>query len=152
VSTLLSLHTPLMAYSDCSAATTRAHQAMSPFGPSMGFLRHGSLLLALRQMGASRAASSTLQWVPSHPERKKSQHTWSDDDWGIHMVDEIAGSTDEPLGNEKTIWIFSCSSTDVHAALTPQGTWQWQEGCTPLPWLPPEEIQNAAFSAVQEDP
>jgi hypothetical protein len=132
VTTLLSLRTPLMAFSDCSAAIKRAHQAMSPFGPSVGSLRHGSLLLGLRLMGATREATSTLHWVPSHPERKKPQHVWTEDDWGIHMADEIAGSADRPLGTEKSIRIFSCASTEIHAALTPQGTWQWQENGTPF--------------------
>ncbi len=48
------------------------------------------------------------------------------------MADEITGSADGPLGIEKSIRIFSCDSTEIHAALTPQGTWQWQEDRTPF--------------------
>jgi hypothetical protein len=131
VTTLISLRIPLDAYSDCSSAIIRAHQALSPFGTSMGSLRHGSLLLGIRHMGASRDAASTLQWVPSHPERKKPQHSWTEDDWGMHMADEIAGFASGPLGTASNIQIFTCNSTEVHAALIPPGTWQWQEGHTP---------------------
>jgi hypothetical protein len=34
--------------------------------------------------------------------------------------------------NRKSITIVSCDSTEIHAALTPQGTWQWREDRTPF--------------------
>ncbi len=62
-------------------------------------------------MGASREATSTLQWMPYHSERKKLKPIWTEDDWGIHIADEIAGSANGPLGVETTIRIFSCNYT-----------------------------------------
>jgi hypothetical protein len=46
------------------------------------------------------------------------------------MANEIAGFADGPP-DAATIRIFSCNSAEVHAALTPSGTWQWQQGRTP---------------------
>ena len=42
------------------------------------------------------------------------------------MADTIAGSADySPDGGK--IPIFHCTSEDVHAAITPAGTWQWMD-------------------------
>jgi hypothetical protein len=66
----------------------------------------------------------TLTWTPSHPERTKSQHTWTANEWGIHHADRIASMTDDshaiPQGRT-----FYCNSDDLDAAVTPAGTWQW---------------------------
>ncbi len=89
----------------------------------MGYLQHGFLFLGLRDISAKRLMPTTLTWTPSHPDRTKPQSEWTDNDCGIHLTDEIAGSSEDPLG---TVWdtqLFLCNSEEVRAALTTLGTW-----------------------------
>jgi hypothetical protein len=124
ISMLLSKHTPLVAFSDCTSAIRRTQQALYPLGPAVGHLQHGTLLLGIRQLASQPRCPSTLAWTPSHPERSKSQLAWSADDWGIHHADRLAASveSDPALPDVRT---FYCNSEDIHAAITPVGTWQW---------------------------
>ncbi len=69
--------------------------------------------------------------MASHPERRKDKPQWTQEDWGIHMADKLAGAPNSPPSNTGLV-VFHCHAADVHAALTPAGTWQWQEGDRPF--------------------
>jgi hypothetical protein len=60
ISVLLSQTTPTLAFSDCSSVIKRTHQAMDTFGPAVGHLQHGDLLLGIRHMASSVKRPSTL--------------------------------------------------------------------------------------------
>lgn len=47
---LLVQATLIAAYSDCSSAIKRTHQAQNVLGPAIGHLQHGSLLLGMRHI------------------------------------------------------------------------------------------------------
>lgn len=78
----------------------------------------------IRNIASFSRQPFTLSWTASHPERSEPQLEWLDDDWSIHMVNEIAG-TPENAPDVDVIRIFHCNSEEVHAALTPEGTWWW---------------------------
>jgi hypothetical protein len=130
VSILTSRTTSLTAYSDCSSAITRAYQSLSLMGPAVGHLQHGSLLLGIRALTSLSSLPVMLTWTPSHPERKKKQPTWTENNWGIHMADAIAGPS--PLVSTPDLLVYHCDSEEVHAALTPPGTWHWKENSKPF--------------------
>jgi hypothetical protein len=130
IATLLAQIMPIHAFSDCSSAITRARQALSHSGPAIGHLQHGSLLLGLRSSATQCHRHHTLTWTPSHPERSKPQSRWTEQDWGIHLADGIAGAAPPPT--VEGIQIYRCDSAAVHAALTPVGTWQWCDGPNPF--------------------
>jgi hypothetical protein len=71
ISMLLSRHTPLQAFSDCSSAIRRTQQALYPLGPAVGHLQHGDLLLGVRAIATQTCYPTTLKWTPSQPERSK---------------------------------------------------------------------------------
>lgn len=96
-------------------------------GPS----KHGSLLLGLWDITSWRQ-SITLSWTPSHPERSKSQHTWTEADWGIHMAHAIAGSLDA-LPQDKAIQFFHYRSMQ----LSPQWTAQMGHPAARIHGRPP---------------
>jgi hypothetical protein len=126
VATLMSTVTPLEIFSDCSSAIRRANQAASSLGPAVGHLQHGTLLQGICFTAPQHIGDSRITWVASHPERRKDKPQWTREDWGIHIADELAGAlrtTTEP-GHA----VFHCNAVDIHAALTPPGTWQWQQG------------------------
>lgn len=87
VSVLASRTLPLTAFSDCSSEITRAHQSLSLLGPAVGHLQHGSLFLGIQAISSLSPLPLTLTWTASHPEQKKVQSTWTESDWGIHMVE-----------------------------------------------------------------
>jgi hypothetical protein len=125
ISMLLAQDTPTAAYSDCSSAIKRTCQAMNIMGPAIGHLQHGSLLLGIRHLASNARRPLLLSWTASHPERSKPQQSWTNNDWGIHMADAIAGADDTPASGDLPVDI--CTSEAIHAALTPEGTWQWRE-------------------------
>lgn len=67
----------------------------------------------------------------SHPERQKPKSTSTAIDWRIHMADAIAGTLEGPPGKE-SIQVYHCDVNQIHVALTPPGTWQWQDDLTPF--------------------
>ena len=83
VSVLLSTHTSVLAFSDCSSAIRRTLQALYPLGPAVGHLQHGNLLLGIRAQASIARHATTLAWTPSHPERTKAPHDWTEHDQGI---------------------------------------------------------------------
>lgn len=85
--------------------------------------------MGIRNMASSICRPSTLSWTASHPERSKPQLDWNDNDWGIHMADAIAGSSDCAT-TAGDLTVLHCNAEDLYAALTPQGTWQWMDGTT----------------------
>jgi hypothetical protein len=99
ISVLLSQHTPLQAFSDCSSAIRRTHQALYSLGPAVGHLQHGTLLLGIRDIASRSRHPTSLHWTPSHPERIKPQSQWTVNDWGIHQADLIAGALGSPRKN-----------------------------------------------------
>jgi hypothetical protein len=120
ISMLLSRHTPLLAFSDCSSAIRRTQQALYTLGPAVGHLQHGALLQGLRLLATQERYPTTLTWTPSHPERsKKHQSRWTDNDWGIHKADALAGSLNPFAPN--TICTLHCGSEDIQAVVTPPG-------------------------------
>lgn len=54
ISMLLSQHTPLLAFLDCSSAIRRTQQALYTLGPAVGYLQHGALLQGLRLLSSRR--------------------------------------------------------------------------------------------------
>jgi hypothetical protein len=121
---LLLAPTPLLAYSDCSSTIRRTQQALYSLGPAVGHLQHGTLLLGIRSLASKYQHSTTLVWTPSHPERFKPQHQLTDNDWEIHLADEI---TCEPLESPTATAIartFHCDSKALYVALTsPHQAW-----------------------------
>jgi hypothetical protein len=115
--------TPLLAFSDCSFAIRRTQQALYTLGPAVGHLQHGALFQGLRLLASQERYPTTLTWTPYHPERSKPQSRWTDNDWGIHQADALAGSLNPLAPN--TICTFHCGSEEIQAAVTPPGTWQW---------------------------
>jgi hypothetical protein len=95
----------------------------------VGHLQHGSLLLGIRAIDSHTRYLTTLQWKPSHPGTKP-QSKWTVNDWSIHQVDLIAGTLEAPLA--KTIRTYRCTSEELHAVVTPPGTWQWQLNGSPF--------------------
>ena len=142
VTTLLSTCTPLLAFSDCSSAIRRTQQALYALGPAIGHLQHGSLLLGIRALASKFRHPSTLAWVPSHPERTKDQRQWTDADWGIHTADALAGFGPTDSTPSQT---FYCDSEELHAALTPPGTWQWLAEGAPFHGSLQKRAQQAHF-------
>jgi Ulp1 family protease len=57
--------------------------------------------LLLQSIKSSLDCGATMpQWVPSHPERrKKDKATWTLDDWGNHIADNIAGNARRSLSS-----------------------------------------------------
>ncbi len=123
---LLAQETPIDAFSNCSLAIKRTHQAQNTLGPAIGHLQHGTLLLGIRHIAKTAPRPLSLSWTASHPERTKSQWQWTDNDWGIHMADAIAGA--EETTTAGGCHAVECDSEDIHAALAPQGMWHWREG------------------------
>ncbi len=66
---LLAQATPIAAYSDCSSAIKRTHQAQNVLGPAIGHLQHGSLLLGMRHI-----ASTGHPWK-QRPGEQRSLHS-----------------------------------------------------------------------------
>jgi hypothetical protein len=64
--------------------------------------------------------------MTSHPEQSKPQLDCTDNDWGIHMADAIAGTSDH-VPEDGTFPIFHCNAEDIYAALIPRGTWTWED-------------------------
>jgi hypothetical protein len=60
ISMLLSRHTPLLAFSDCSSAIRRTQQALYTLGPAVGHLQHGTLLQGLRLIASQERQPTTL--------------------------------------------------------------------------------------------
>ncbi len=96
----------------------------------MGHLQHGDILLGIRAIATQARFPATLQWTPSHPERTKPPSQWTLNDWGIHQADLIAGGAEALTASP--IRIYSCTSEELHAAVTPPGTWQWRLNGSPF--------------------
>ncbi len=89
-------------------------------------LQHGTLLLGICSQALKFRHPSTLVWTPSHPKRTKFQHQWTDNDWGIHLADKIAGTPSESSTAPTNVKTFHSNLEALHyLALTPPGTWQW---------------------------
>lgn len=107
----------------------------------MGHLQHGALLLGIRALSLQRQPPTSMTWVESHLERRKEQQHWTQDDWGIHKADGLAG-THEGSSQSEGLQIFHCNAELVYAPLTPSGTWQWREGT----WLHHGSFQKRVHS------
>lgn len=93
---LLSLTTHVTVFSDCSSAIAR------DTGP---FLPQPSSRLSAAWL------SPTLTWTSSHPEKTISQSKWTDNDWRIHLADEIVDSSEDLLGTVRDTQLFLCDCT-----------------------------------------
>ena len=98
----------------------------TPLGPAMGHLQHGTLLLGICAKASKTRHTTTLAWTPSHLERTKAPHEWTEHDRGIHTADTLAGSSADL--NSAIIRTFYCDLEALHAALTPQ----WQADGAPF--------------------
>ncbi len=148
VSVLASRTMPLAAFLDFSSAITRAHQSLSLLGPVVGHLQHDSLLLGIRALSMLSPLPLTLTWMPSHPKRKKSQSTWTDSDWGIHMADAIAGNS--PLEPAPGLQLYHCNSEEVHPAIMTPGTWHWKWGPRPFHGSLSKRVQRTHFHQYKQ--
>jgi hypothetical protein len=124
----------------CSSAIKRAHQAMSSFGPSLDYLRHGSLLLEICNIVAARNTSCTVtsgtQEAPAYVDG-----WWLGDPHGRQNCRHCTAPATQ---------VFTCDSTKVHAAITPPGTWQWMNGQQPFHGSLQKLAQNHQFQQYKK--
>ncbi len=128
VAMLLATHTPIHAYLDCSSAIRRATQALFPLGAAVCYLQHGSL------------SWTYPQTTPPH--QPHSESAWTDNDRGIHTADAIAGTDD---GNTLGLHTYFCDADQIHDAITPPGTWRWQDGDSPSMALSENGLNDTNF-------
>ena len=111
-------------FSDCkSVVNMLAHAASSAIKSSAS---HSLLLQSAARdytCGAVR-----VEWVRSHPEKRKARANWSGHDWGIFLADYAAAGKWEALRKLGFVFVAqSVTAEDIYASTLSTGQWYWSD-------------------------
>ncbi len=91
---------------------------------SASHLSYGSIISAIKNSSTERYK---IEWVESHPEKKKTHVAWNQQDNGIHRADVLASkSLYEIRKSLPDTNLTKGDIADILDAVIPTGTWIWK--------------------------
>ena len=112
------------AYTDCRSAMNKVVGMLTPGSKSAIHLPYGPILGSITRENLN---NYQIEWVESHPEKKKKNIKWNENDIGIYKADMLASkSMYEIRKGLPRATVITGDITEMLDAAIPANTWIWK--------------------------